>query len=30
MFANEFSEDEQKVVLKWLKKNQCLIVSDIL
>ncbi len=30
MFANEFSEDEQKVVLKWLKKNQSLIVSDIL
>ncbi|MDW5299428.1 MAG: type II restriction endonuclease [Sedimentibacter sp.] len=30
MFANEFSEDEQKVILKWLKKNQSLIVSDIL
>lgn len=30
MFANEFSEVEQKVVLKWLKKNQSLIVSDIL
>src|SRR5690606_16397751 len=30
MFANEFSEVEQKVDLKWLKKNQSLIVSDIL
>jgi hypothetical protein len=30
MFANEFSETEQKVILKWLKKNQSLIVSDIL
>lgn len=30
MFANEFSEAEQEVVLKWLKKNQSLIVSDIL
>jgi hypothetical protein len=30
MYANEFSEDEQKVILKWLKKNQSLIVSDIL
>lgn len=30
MFANEFSEDEQNVILKWLKENQSLIVSDIL
>jgi len=30
MFANEFSEAEQKVILNWLKKNQSLIVSDIL
>lgn len=30
MFANEFSEAEQKVILEWLKKNQSLIVSDIL
>src|SRR5574344_787828 len=30
MFANEFSETEQKSILKWLKKNQSLIVSDIL
>jgi len=30
MFANEFSKTEQKTMLKWLKKNQSLIVSDIL
>lgn len=30
MFANEFSETEQNVILKWLKKNQAFIVSDIL
>ncbi len=30
MFADEFSEVEQQVILKWLKKNQSLIVSDIL
>ncbi|PIY04333.1 MAG: type II restriction endonuclease [Bacteroidetes bacterium CG_4_10_14_3_um_filter_31_20] len=30
MFANEFSKAEQKTMLKWLKKNQSLIVSDIL
>ncbi len=30
MFANEFSKSEQKVVVSWLKKNQSLIVSDIL
>lgn len=30
MFANEFSETEQKIILKWLKQNQSLIVSDIL
>lgn len=30
MFANEFTEIEQKNIIKWLKKNQSLIVSDIL
>ncbi len=30
MFANEFSETEQEVILNWLKNNQSLIVSDIL
>ena len=30
MLANEFTEEEQKVVLDWLKNNQALIVSDIL
>mgnify|MGYP000057317369 CR=1 FL=1 len=30
MFANEFTETEQHIILKWLKKNQSLIVSDIL
>jgi hypothetical protein len=30
MFANEFSESEQKNILTWLKNNQSLIVSDIL
>ncbi len=30
MFADEFSELEQKAVLEWLKKNQSFIVSDIL
>ncbi len=30
MFANEFSEVEQKEILKWLRENQSLIVSDIL
>jgi len=30
MYANEFSESEQKLLLEWLKKNQSLIVSDIL
>lgn len=30
MFASEFSKAEQKNILKWLKKNQSLIVSDIL
>ena len=30
MFANEFTEKEQKAMIKWLKKNQSLIVSDIL
>ena len=30
MFANEFTVLEQKTIIKWLKKNQSLIVSDIL
>lgn len=30
MFANEFSENEQDLIVTWLKKNQSLIVSDIL
>lgn len=30
MFANEFSETEQSMILKWLNKNKSLIVSDIL
>lgn len=30
MFADEFSLSEQKIVLNWLRKNQFLIVSDIL
>jgi len=30
MWANEFSEEEQKAVLDWLKNKQSLIVSDIL
>jgi len=30
MLANEFTENEQKIVLDWLKKNQSLVVSDIL
>lgn len=30
MFANEFTEVEQKAILNWLIKNQSLIVSDIL
>lgn len=30
MFANEFSFKEQNEILKWLKKYQSLIVSDIL
>jgi hypothetical protein len=30
MFANEFTEAEQKILLKWLRQNQSLIVSDIL
>ena len=30
MFANEFKESEQKAMIKWLKKHQSLIVSDIL
>lgn len=30
MFANEFAWHEQKAMIKWLNKNQSLIVSDIL
>lgn len=30
MFANEFTDVEQKTILEWLNKNQSLIVSDIL
>jgi len=30
MFANEFTEAEQISILEWIKKNQSLIVSDIL
>jgi len=30
MFADEFSKTEQKTIVTWLKKNQSLIVSDIL
>lgn len=30
LFANEFTKQEQKILLNWLKKNQSLIVSDIL
>lgn len=30
MFAFEYTEAEQVAILKWLKKNQSLIVSDIL
>jgi hypothetical protein len=30
MFANEFTLDEQKIILEWLNDNKSLIVSDIL
>jgi hypothetical protein len=30
MFADEFTEVEQKAILNWLRKNQSLIISDIL
>lgn len=30
MFANEFTDVEQKLILDWLKKYQSLIISDIL
>lgn len=30
MFANEFSIKEQTLVIAWIKKNQSLIVSDVL
>lgn len=29
-FANEFSAESQEQLLKWLKENQALIISDIL
>jgi hypothetical protein len=30
MFADEFDENEQRLILKWLNENKSLIVSDIL
>ena len=30
MFANEFANEEQDMIINWLKGNQSLIVSDIL
>lgn len=30
MFTDEFSEVEQQIIIEWLKKNQSLIVSDVL
>lgn len=30
MFANEFTQDEQVLVLNWLENNKTLIISDIL
>lgn len=30
MLANEFSEEEQQILLEWIKRNQSMIVSDIL
>lgn len=30
MLANEFTQKEQDIILKWLKNNKMLIVSDIL
>ncbi len=30
MFINEFSENEQKILLKWLSNNKTLILSDII
>ena len=30
MFADEFSEEEQMLVLKWLEEHKVLIISDIL
>ena len=30
MFANEFKESEQKLILDWLQNNKFMIVSDIL
>ena len=30
MLANEFTNNEQRNILRWLRKNQSLIVSDIL
>ena len=30
MFANEFSKNEQNIILNWIKRNKTLIVCDIL
>lgn len=30
MFANEFSDAEQRLVIEWLKQNKILIVTDVL
>ena len=30
MFANEFDEQEQQILLNWLRENKFLIISDIL
>ena len=30
MFADEFNEAEQEIILKWLYDNKTLIISDIL
>ncbi|MCX7736352.1 MAG: type II restriction endonuclease [Candidatus Kapabacteria bacterium] len=30
MLANEFSAEEQSIILEWLRKNQSMIVSDLL
>lgn len=30
MLAHEFSNEEQNLIIKWLRKNQSLVVSDVL